>query len=193
MHIHEQSTNEVHHGSNLTNQQQYLYSEGWQTELLHTQSWAQKNMDQFQTKQNQWQNKKCNICNECWPTKNQRIAFYICNRCQRDKHNPKLYSAENDMDPGTVPPCLQDMTQIEELLIARACPIMTVYHKHGGQLGYSGHVLNLPQNIQQFINKLPVNVSDLPILTVTRQGAQGTHCNFRVRRDKVVNVLQWLK
>ena len=194
VHIHEQSTNEVHHGTDLTNQQQYLYSEGWQTELLHTQSWAQKNMDQFQAKQNQWQNKKCNICNECWPTKtNLRIAFYICNRCQRDKHSPKLYSAENDMDPGTVPPCLQDMTQIEELLIARACPIMTVYHKHGGQLGYSGHVLNLPQNIQQFINKLPVNVSDLPILTVTRQGAQGTHCNFRVRRNKVVSALQWLK
>ena len=50
----------------------------------------------------------------------------------------------NDMDPETVPLCLQNMTQIEELLIARACPIMTVYHKHGGQLG---HVLNLPQNI----------------------------------------------
>jgi hypothetical protein len=38
MHVHEQSTNEVHHGTNLTNQQQYLYSEGWKTELLHTQS-----------------------------------------------------------------------------------------------------------------------------------------------------------
>ena len=153
-------------------------------------------MDQFQAKQNQWRNKKCNICNECWPTKtNLRIAFYmyICNRCQQDKHSPKLYSAENDMDSGTVPPCLQDMTQIEELLIARACPIMTVYHKHGGQLGYSGHVLNLSQNIQQFINKLPVNVSDLRILTVTRQGAQGTHCNFRVHRDKLVSALQWLK
>ena len=49
------------------------------------------------------------------------------------------------------------------------------------------------KHIQQFINKLPVNVSDLPILTVTRQAAQGTHCNFRVRRDKVVSALQWLK
>ena len=38
------------------------------------------------------------------------------------------------MDPGAVSLCLQNMTKIEELLIARACPIMTVYHKHGGQL-----------------------------------------------------------
>ena len=51
---------------------------------------------------------------------------------------------------------------------------MTVYHKHGGQLGYSGHVLNLPQNILQFIKKFPVNVSDLPVLTVTKQGASNT-------------------
>jgi hypothetical protein len=60
-------------------------------------------------------------------------------------------------------------------------------------LGYSGHVLNLPQNIQHFIDKLPVNVCDLPVLTVTRQGAQNTHHSFRVRRDKVLNALQWLK
>ena len=97
------------------------------------------------------------------------------------------------MDPGTVPPCLQGMSQIEELLIARACPIMTVYLKHGGQLGYSGHVLNLPQNIQRFIDKLPVNVSDLPVITITRQDAANTHHNFRVRRDKVLHALQWLK
>ena len=85
------------------------------------------------------------------------------------------------------------MTQIEELLIAQACPIVTVYHKHGGQLGYSGHVLNLPQNTQQFIDKLPVRVNDLPVLTITRQGTANTHSNFRVRREKVLNTLQWLK
>ena len=90
------------------------------------------------------------ICNECWPNKFNTVP-YICSRCQQDKHSPKLYSAENGMDPGSVPPCLQGMTEIEELLIARAYPIMTVYHKHGGQLGYSGHVLNLPQNIQQLL------------------------------------------
>ena len=121
--IPEQTTN---HG-NMT-QQQYLYSGGWQTQPLHTQSWVQKCMNQFQAKQNQWQNIKCNICNECWPTKtNLNTVPYICNRCQKDKHNPKLfYSAENNMDPGNVPPCLQDMTQIEELLIARACPILSI-------------------------------------------------------------------
>jgi len=44
------------------------------------------------------------------------------------------------MDPGSVPSCLEGMTQIEEMLIAWACPIMRVYRKHGGQRGYQGHV-----------------------------------------------------
>ena len=74
---------------------------------------------------------KCTTFNEQWPTRT--MDTYICTQCQCDKHNPKLFSADNDMDPASVPPCLQNMTQIEELLIARACPIMTVYHKRGGQ------------------------------------------------------------
>lgn len=52
---------------------------------------------------------------------------YISTRCKRDKNVPQRYSKENDMDPGDVPACLQE---IEEMLIARACPIMCVYGKH---------------------------------------------------------------
>ena len=63
------------------------------------------------------------------------------------------------MHPGNVPQCLQGLSQIEEMLIAWACPIMTIYRKHGGQHGYGGHVVNLPQNIQGFLNGLPANVS----------------------------------
>ena len=47
------------------------------------------------------------------------------------------------MDPGALPLELQGLTDIEEMLIARACPIMYIYRKHGVQRGYRGHVLNL--------------------------------------------------
>ena len=73
---------------------------------------------------------------------------FICTRCKRDKHPIKKYSVVNDMHPGSVPPCLQQLSQVEEMLIARACPIMSVYHKHGGQRGYKGHVLNMPQDMR---------------------------------------------
>lgn len=97
------------------------------------------------------------------------------------------------MDPGEVPACLEGLTQIEEMLIARCCPIMTVYRKHGGQRGYTGHVLNLPQDIQQFLNKLPPPINELPILQISRQGANNTEATFRVRRDKIMQALLWLK
>ena len=70
------------------------------------------------------------------------------------------------MDPGALPLELQGLTDIEEMLIARACPIMCVYRKHGGQRGYRGHVLNLPQDIQGFLNRLPRNIAQLPYLTL---------------------------
>ena len=97
------------------------------------------------------------------------------------------------MDPGIVPPCLQQLSQVEEMLIARACPVMTVYRKHGGQRGYKGHILNMPQDIQGFLDKLPCEVSQLPILVVRRYGTENTHADFRVRRAKVMQALQWLQ
>ncbi len=30
-----------------------------------------------------------------------------CCRCSQDKHIPKLYSAQNNMHPGNIPPQLQ--------------------------------------------------------------------------------------
>ena len=85
------------------------------------------------------------------------------------------------------------LAQVEEMLIARACPIMSVYRKHGGQQGYHGHILNLPQNINSFIRTLPVSVSSLPILLIRRNGAHNTASYFRVRQSKVLNALVWLK
>ena len=75
------------------------------------------------------------------------------------------------MNPGTVPAELQDLTEVEEMLIARAFPIMCVYRKHGGQRGYKGHVLNLPQDVQGFLSTLPAYMSDLPVLIIRKQGA----------------------
>ena len=48
---------------------------------------------------------------------------------------------------------------------------MSIYRKHGGQRGYKGHVLNLPQDIHGFLNSLPANVTDLLILVIRMKGA----------------------
>ena len=79
------------------------------------------------------------------------------------------------------------------MLIARACPIMSVYCKHGGQQGFKGHVLKMPQDVQGFLDKLPCNVNQLPIILIRRHGADNTHADFRVCRQKVLEALQWLQ
>lgn len=96
------------------------------------------------------------------------------------------------MWPGEAPECLQALSQVEEMLIARACPIMCVYRKHGGQRGYKGHVVNIPQDIQGFLDRLPRNVDELPVLLIRRTGENNTHADLRVRRQKVLSALRWL-
>ena len=56
-----------------------------------------------------------------------------CQRCKKDNRCPKLFS--DNMDPGSVPAELQGLSQTEEMLVARCCPIMRVIHFKGGQLG----------------------------------------------------------
>ena len=50
---------------------------------------------------------------------------------------------------SAVSPEMQNMTQFEETLIARAFPVINVYTKSkGGQRAYKGHVITLPQDVQ---------------------------------------------
>ena len=59
------------------------------------------------------------------------------------------------IDPGSLPPALQGLMQVEEMLISPVMPIMSVYQLPLGQYGYSGHVINLPQDVASFVCSLP--------------------------------------
>ena len=58
--------------------------------------------------------------------------------------------------------------------------------------GYTGHVVNLPQDVASFAQSLPRLPSDLDVIVVRREGANQTHRDFRVRRSIVHRALQWL-
>ncbi len=78
------------------------------------------------------------------------------------------------------------------MLIACVLPIMTIYRLPHGQYGYSGHVLNLPQDVTSFTSSLPRSPSQLDVIIVRKEGATGSHKDFRVRRSVVLRALQWL-
>ena len=67
------------------------------------------------------------------------------------------------MDSGSVPLALQGLTQVEEMLISPVMPIMSVYQLPVGQYGYSGHVINLPQDVASFVRSLPRTPSQLDV------------------------------
>ena len=58
------------------------------------------------------------------------------------------------------------LSQVEEMLIARTLPIIHIYVKPGGLRSYSGHCVNVPQNITELANILPRFPKDLSIIII---------------------------
>ena len=134
---------------------------------------------------------QCKVCQEAWPpaSKPKNHNDYICSQCARDKTHPKKFSAQNFMVPSKVPSELHDLTQVEEMLIARALPVMRVYLKPGGQRAYHGHFINLPQDVSEFASSLPHYPKDLSVLIVKMKGKDNSTRDVTVRRKKVLDAL----
>ncbi|RGB24563.1 hypothetical protein C1646_772914 [Rhizophagus diaphanus] len=99
------------------------------------------------------------------------------------------------MDLGEVPEELQDLTEIEEMLIARVFTVMSVYRLRGGQYGYRGNVINFSQDVYEFATQLSQNPLSLEILIIRHHSASDltAYRDFTVRQAKVTHALQWLK
>jgi ATP-dependent DNA helicase PIF1 len=136
----------------------------------------------------------CNVCNERIPSMPMMVEG-VCKRCYKDKNEIKKFSSENNMDPGDIPDELKSLSEIEEMLIAQVCTVISVYRLRGGQLGYRGNVINFNQDIHEFITRLPRNPSSLDVLVVRRQSSNDPSAfrDFTVRRSKVCRALLWLK
>ncbi len=77
------------------------------------------------------------------------------------------------------------------MLVSAIMPIMSIYRLPLGQYGYTGHVINLPQDVISFAHSLPRLPSELDVLVVRREQDQ-SHRDFRVRRAVVQQALEWL-
>ena len=69
------------------------------------------------------------------------------------------------MDPVPVPDQLQNLTFIEEQLIARIHPVISVYRIKGGQFKYSGQVINFPQDVFDLVDSLPHSIENISHLS----------------------------
>ena len=136
--------------------------------------------------------KTCVTCNEGFLSISLTPRRNECIRCSKDQHENKLFTAENNIHPCPVPPELQDLSQTEEMLISPIMPMMTTYRLPHGQLGYSGHVISLPQAVDDFVKSLPRSPQEICVLIVRKHFTDGRHKDFRVRKHKILAALQWL-
>ena len=94
----------------------------------------------------------CEVCKErrleCKATGN------TCTRCRRDKKVPKVWSDENNMDPLSVPEELSEMSDAEQMLIARLAPSVHVHMLKHVEVSRQGdialHFLRQSKNLQPF-------------------------------------------
>ena len=53
--------------------------------------------------------------------------------------------------------------------------------------------LNMPQDTDEFVTRLPNDIHTLPILHLHRTGQDNNHKDLFVRRQTVLSALQWLQ
>ena len=95
------------------------------------------------------------------------------------------------MDPGIQPPILASLTQVEEMLISHANPVLQVTHTHDGQYKYFGHTAYFPQDISNIAKYLPHLISELDILVIHKCNSTNNPYELFVSRTRVLSALEY--
>ncbi|VDI81681.1 Hypothetical predicted protein [Mytilus galloprovincialis] len=93
------------------------------------------------------------VCSVCFERKiNLKKKNSVCERCFKDKVVIKMFSTENNMNPGEVPLELANLSVVEEQLISRISPCINIHMlKHGG-IAANGHCVAFPQEAAKSTN-----------------------------------------
>jgi hypothetical protein len=137
----------------------------------------------------------------------------LCVSCKSALSRNKLprFSLANLNVLGTVPPELQDLTLVEELIVARCraklCIVKLQDHRDDVELptvqrGIKGHVIVFPQHPETMAEVMPAQLSDIVTLVCiifcgstkpTLEWLKEKARPLVVRRDAVLKALQWLR
>ncbi|XP_053204723.1 uncharacterized protein LOC128389199 [Panonychus citri] len=133
--------------------------------------------------------KECDSCNTRTLSTLNTIP---CSTCKSEVRR-RLFSTDNNMDPGQVPDQLKVLSPIEELLIAKIHPVVTYYRIRGEQTGYSGNVINFRQNINRLYSSLPPSRDELSRIIVGVREGNDIPAELSINAGAVRAALLWLK
>ncbi|KAK3917474.1 3-phosphoshikimate 1-carboxyvinyltransferase [Frankliniella fusca] len=109
------------------------------------------------------------------------LSFTACSFCRK-------FEKVNNLNPGPIPLELQDLSFVARQLISRIHPVVSLYKIKNCQYGYSGNVINFPQDVQELVDILPINLSDLKSIITIRLDNSNGYSDFQVNRNKNGNV-----
>ena len=141
------------------------------------------------------------------------LSLQLCHRCSSSLLRNKLprLAVANYNVLGTVPPEMQNMSMVEEMLIARCrtkqCIVKLQDHRTdvslpSSQRGFKGHVIIYPQKVEDLSNVLPPPVDDVvhPICIMfigprspSQSWLKDKAYPLTVRREVIRKNLIWLK
>ncbi|CAG8983616.1 hypothetical protein HYALB_00004638 [Hymenoscyphus albidus] len=117
----------------------------------------------------------CSRCRERWFA--MALKDTVCHKCYlRDPKDcrPCLMSADNMLNPGPVTDALPELTQVEEMIIARSHVQMVLFRYRGHQYHYSGHcntvktvtvITNLPADLDIVLVRPPDTAQNLKYIS----------------------------
>lgn len=104
------------------------------------------------------------------------------------------FGVHNGMVPGCVPDCLKALTMVEQQMIARAHPVVKMFHTPGGQRHFNGHVVSINQDITTLATERgALSRRRYPFSSFNRGMADSwAGRQFIVSVDRVQTALAWL-
>ncbi|KAK3910147.1 ATP-dependent DNA helicase [Frankliniella fusca] len=108
------------------------------------------------------------------------------------KSHPSILTSEL-MRIGNIPPELTGLSYLEELLISKVHPMISIYKLKGGQYGFKGNVINFRQDVSTFTKQLPYSITILKGIISVCCNTPGFHKDFLIKRNVISIALHWLK
>ena len=146
----------------------------------------------FELKQMAYKLNRCSIWHECI-IEMKMATNTICHRCNSDKMQIRMFSAENNMDPKPLPAEVQELSIVEQQLICRIASCINIHMLKHAVISANGHRVTFPQEINEPAKICPRIPNELKMIKVRKQGKNQSSKDFRVRRVHFQNALIWLK
>ena len=141
----------------------------------------------FDDKLKSIQIKKCANCHRTFP--DLKLSANVCTVCKKD---PAKLVPPN-LVIGTIPPELQNLSLIEQMLIAQVHPVVQFHRIRNAQTGYKGNVISFVQDIGKCYSTLPLLPEEISNVIMFTKNTPKGEIQFKANRHKILEALRWLK